>query len=55
MGCIDILLAFVNIAERLDDRQQVIGLRSIVLIHNLLHTFLPLDEQLLSRLASAIG
>ena len=54
-GCMNILLAFVNIAERLDDRQKVIGLRSIVLIHNLLHTFLPLDEQLLPRLASAIG
>ena len=42
--CIDILFTFVNIVERLDDGQQVIGLRSIVLIHNLLHTFLPFDE-----------
>ena len=55
MGCIDILLAFIYITERFDDRQKVIGLRSIVLIHNLLHTLLPFDEELLPRLASAIG
>ena len=53
MSRVDVLHPFFNFRVWLDNGKQISGTFRIVLVHNLLHTFLPLDEELLSRLASA--
>lgn len=51
---IDVLLAFFGIAGRIDDGQEIFGLGRGILVHYLLHALLPLDEEHLAGLATAV-
>ena len=51
---IDVLAARLHFAGRIDDGQQVGRLGVVVAMDDFLHTLFPLDEELLTGLASAI-